>query len=293
MTYLSTKENMAAEAIVIDAAEEILSQLIPRVTKQIGLAWSFKDDLTRLRDSVQMIQAVLADAGRRQVGEERVRLWLRRLEDVAHDAEDVLGEVSYEDHRRKVEIQNQMNCMEWFFSILNNIAFHFKMSNKVKTIVDSLKRINDEANGFGLIRAESINANLDTVLNRETNCFIDDSEVVGREDRVSEIVKLVTNTTSEKISVIPIFGMAGLGKTTLAKLVYNHELVKSHFNKKIWVCVSDDFDEKKILRGILESLTGSSSLSDLETNNAILEKLKKELEGGRYLLVLEDRKSVV
>ena len=80
--------------------------------------------------------------------------------------------------------------------------------------------------------------------------------------------------------------MAGLGKTTLAKLVYNHELVKSYFNKKIWVCVSDDFDEKKFLRGILDSLTHKSS--PLVADNVILEDLQKELEGGRYLLVLDD-----
>ena len=99
-------------------------------------------------------------------------------------------------------------------------------------------------------------------------------------------MELVTNTTSEKLSIISVVGMASLGKTTLAKLVYNHELVKSHFNKKIWVCVSNDFDVKKFLREILESLTSDSSA--YETNNAVLEKLKKELEVGRYLLVLND-----
>ncbi|KAL4632024.1 hypothetical protein ACB092_04G022100 [Castanea dentata] len=276
-----------AEAIVTEFAKGILGNLITLVTDQIGLAWGFKDELTRLRDSVEMVQAVLADAEKRQVREESVRLWLQRLEKVAYDADDVLDELAYELLRRKVEIRNQMKrkvC--FFFSFSNPIAFRFKMANKVKTIADSLKRVNDEAIRFGLIRAESINANLDTMLNRETNSFIDNSEVVGREDRVSEIVELVTNSTSEKLSVIPIVGMAGLGKTTLAKLVYNHELVESHFNKKIWLCVSHDFDEKKILRGILESLTGNSSL--LKTNNAILEKLKKELEEGRYLLVLDD-----
>ncbi|KAA8549972.1 hypothetical protein F0562_001671 [Nyssa sinensis] len=47
--------------------------------------------------------------------------------------------------------------------------------------------------------------------------------------------------------------MAGLGKTTLAQLVYKDELVKQHFNVVIWVCVSDNFDVKKILSRILES----------------------------------------
>ncbi|XP_075662657.1 disease resistance protein RGA2-like [Castanea sativa] len=276
-----------AEAIVTEVAKGILGNLIRLVTDQIGLAWGFKDELTRLRESVEMIQAVLADAEKRQVREESVRLWLQRLENVAYDADDVLDELAYELLRRKVEIRNQMKrkvC--FFFSFSNPIAFRFKMANKVKTIADSLKRVNDEAIRFGLIRAESINANPETIPNRETDSFLDHSEVVGRKDIVSEIVKLVTSTTGQQLSVIPIVGMVGLGKTTLAKLVYNHELVKNYFDKKIWVCVSNDFDDKRILRGILESLTGNQS--QLEIKDAILQNLQKELQGKRYFLILDD-----
>ena len=147
-----------------------------------------------------MVQALLADAEKRQVGEERVRLWLQRLKDVAYDADDVLDELAYELLRRKVEIQNQMaRKVLFFFSSSNPIVFRFKMANKVKTIHESLKRINDEADQLGLTRAELVNTNLDPMPDRETNCFIDNSEVVGRTDRVSEIVQLVTNTTSQKL----------------------------------------------------------------------------------------------
>ena len=52
-------------------------------------------ELTRLRDSFTMIQAVLADAERRQVREEPVRLWLLRLKDVAYDADEVLDEFAF------------------------------------------------------------------------------------------------------------------------------------------------------------------------------------------------------
>ena len=137
---------MAAEAIVSVVAEGILGNLVPLVTEQIGFAWGFKDELTRLRENVEMVQAVLADAEKRQVEEESVRLWLQRLKDVAYDADDVLDELAYELLRRKVEIQNQMKrkvC--FFFSFSNPIAFRFKMANKVKTIADSLKSFNDQA----------------------------------------------------------------------------------------------------------------------------------------------------
>uniref|UniRef100_A0A7N2MU19 Disease resistance protein RGA3 n=2 Tax=Quercus lobata TaxID=97700 RepID=A0A7N2MU19_QUELO len=276
-----------AEAVLTDVAKEILSKLIPLVTEQIGLFWGFNDELTRLRESVELIQSVLADAERRQAREEAVRLWLRRLKDLAYDADDVLDELAYEILRRKVEIRNQMKrkvC--FFFSFSNPIAFRIKMGNKVKTISESLKKINEDANGFGLTRAKLVNAKPEIIPNRETDSSVDNSEIVGREDQVLEIVDLLLSATNQQLSVIPIVGMAGLGKTTIAKLVYNHELVKRHFDKTIWVCISDDFNDKRILREALESLTHNSST--LENKNTILECLKKELQGKRYLLILDD-----
>nr|XP_023876856.1 putative disease resistance protein RGA3 [Quercus suber] len=80
--------------------------------------------------------------------------------------------------------------------------------------------------------------------------------------------------------------MAGLGKTTIAKLVYNDKLVKKHFDEKIWVCVSKNFDVKRILREILEAL--DHNFCGLENKNAILQHLQKKLQGKRYHLILDD-----
>ncbi|XP_075653998.1 putative disease resistance protein RGA3 [Castanea sativa] len=273
-----------AETVIISA---VLGKLIPVATEQISLVWGFEEQLKELQDSLTTIRAVLTDAERRQVKEERVKLWMRRLKDAAYDVDDVLDEFAYEILRRKIEIRNQMmRKVFFFFSFSNPIAFRINMANKIKAMLKSLKKINDNAKEFGFASAGSIDANPEVIPNRETDSSLEDSEIVGMGDHVSKIVNLVLNATNEQLSVIPIVGMPGLGKTSLAKLVYNHELVQRNFDKTIWICVSDDFDDKKILREILESLTQDSCA--LHPKDAILQSLKKELQEKRYFLVLDD-----
>ncbi|XP_065619033.1 putative disease resistance protein RGA3 [Quercus suber] len=273
-----------AETVIISV---VLGKLIPVATEQISLAWGFEEQLKELQDSLTTIRAVLTDAERRQEGEESVRLWMRRLKDVAYDVDDVLDEFAYEILRRKVEIRNQMQrkvC--FFFSFSNPVAFRINMANKIKTMLKSLEKIINKAKEFEFASARSINAIPEVIPNRETDSSLEDAEIVGMGDHVSKIVDLMLNATNELLSVIPIVGMPGLGKTTLAKLVYNHELVQRNFDKTIWICVSNDFDDKKILREILESLTQNSCA--LQTKDAILKSLKRELQEKRYLLVLDD-----
>ncbi|KAK6782851.1 hypothetical protein RDI58_020647 [Solanum bulbocastanum] len=52
--------------------------------------------------------------------------------------------------------------------------------------------------------------------------------------------------------------MGGLGKTTLAQMVFNDQRVTEYFYPKIWICVSDDFDEKRLIKAIVESIEGKS-----------------------------------
>ncbi|XP_075661775.1 putative disease resistance RPP13-like protein 1 [Castanea sativa] len=137
-----------AEAIVTEFAKGILGNLITLVTDQIGLAWGFKDELTRLRDSVEMVQAVLADAEKRQVGEESVRLWLQRLEKVAYDADDVLDELAYELLRRKVEIRNQMKRKD-------NINHERRLSIQYGGIVSKIPLSNDHVQRMRTLVSEN------------------------------------------------------------------------------------------------------------------------------------------
>ncbi|KAH0666349.1 hypothetical protein KY285_027555 [Solanum tuberosum] len=113
----------------------------------------------------------------------------------------------------------------------------------------------------------------------------DDEEVVGFEKHVENIMKKLTRGTKER-DVISIFGMAGLGKTTLAKKVYNNPSIVNYFDVKTWCAVSQAYNRRKLLVAILKQTTNDKI--KINEGNDIADKLRKSLIGRRYLIVLDD-----
>ncbi|CAK9139709.1 unnamed protein product [Ilex paraguariensis] len=226
------------EAALLDATTNlILEKVVSILVEEISLVWGFKEEMAKLKQSLTMIQAVLNDAERQQVGKKSVELWLENLKEVAHEADDVVDEVHYEILRRKVEIRNQMRRKVFFcFTLSNPVVFRFNMIQKIKNINKSLKYINEQATEYGLQRVVVEMAPAQVRVNRETDSFIKDTEVVGRKDELSKLVEMITSQRNqEDVSVIPIVGMGGLGKTTLAKSVYNEDQIKRQFDVRIWM----------------------------------------------------------
>ncbi|XP_026398651.1 putative disease resistance protein RGA3 [Papaver somniferum] len=100
-------------------------------------------------------------------------------------------------------------------------------------------------------------------------------------------ISSVNSSRQENVSVIPVLGMRGVGKTALAQLVYQDDSIKRHFEPRAWVCVSDDFDVFKIVKEIIESVT-DKKCPDMSKKSVLAGMLQKNLKGKRYLLVLDD-----
>nr|XP_027064045.1 putative disease resistance protein RGA3 [Coffea arabica] len=94
--------NKNGDAIVGATVQVLLEKALSLATDKIGLVFGFKDELESMRESIVMIQALLADAENKQSHNKAVQLWLRRLEGVAFDADHMLDELQYETLRHKV-----------------------------------------------------------------------------------------------------------------------------------------------------------------------------------------------
>ncbi|KAL3641604.1 hypothetical protein CASFOL_012419 [Castilleja foliolosa] len=288
-----------AEAAVGATIQVLLENLLTLSKEQIGLVRNFKNDLKKLQKTFSMVNDVLHDAEKRQVTDSAVKRWLWELEALAFDADNVFDEINYQLLSKKVgptKNKTVKKKVQSFFSCSNNnpIAYRLKMGRRIKDINEKLKSINQQANEFGLqTRIASAHAPVsgsDASGSTETDSFTVDPVFLGRENDVSRIVeKLITASQSEeKLSVLPIVGMGGQGKTTLARTVFNHEQIKSRFGDNcVWVHVSRIFDVVLLFEKILTSIKAESHVEH-GSREALLKMLQKELGAKKYLLLLDD-----
>ncbi|XP_027166149.1 putative late blight resistance protein homolog R1B-14 [Coffea eugenioides] len=110
--------------------------------------------------------------------------------------------------------------------------------------------------------------------------------MVGLDDEAEKVIdRLISG--QEHLEIVPVVGMAGLGKTTLAKKVYNDNSIIYNFHIRFWCTVSQEFNVKKLLLQILHSDGENEKLKFLDEDE-LLQKLYQKLKGNRYLVVFDD-----
>ncbi|CAL1372823.1 unnamed protein product [Linum trigynum] len=262
--------------------ELVLKKLGSLAADQASLLWGLKSEIQRLESTVSSIQAVLLDAEEQSSKSHQVQLWLRGLEEALYDAEDLLDDFSTEVLQRKqMDGNGFVNEVCRFFSPSNQVAYGLKIANQIKAIRSKLDEIDQNRKQFNFQTCPVASQH-----ERQTESTIPEI-VVGREEDKQEIISMLLSPSyKEKVAVVPIVGMGGLGKTTLAQLIYNDDKIKSRFDCRSWVCVSETFEPKVLVKSILESMT-KKKVEDLPLN-VLKDLLHEEINNKLVLLVLDD-----
>ncbi|XP_031254926.1 putative disease resistance RPP13-like protein 1 [Pistacia vera] len=238
------------------------------------------------RKKLSMIQAVLNDAEEKQLTNPAVKIWLNDLKDLAYDVEDILDEYATQLAERKLMITDQPTNS--FTGYLSSLMSNRHMESEMEEITDRLEDLCEQRDCLGL---KEIAGGTSTAVPQRlpTTSLQLEPAVIGRDDDKAKLLEMMLQDkpSDANIHVIPIVGIGGIGKTTLAREVFNDKAVKD-FDPKVWVCVSDhdNFDVQKIYKAILEEITSKSS--DVETLNQLQVKLSSQVVGKKFLLVLDD-----
>jgi ABC-type glutathione transport system ATPase component len=196
------------------------------------------------------IKAVVLDAEEQQsTNNHQVQLWLEKLKDALYDADDLLDDFNTQELRQqqvKTTDHKKAKKVRLFFSSSNQLFFSLKMVGKIKELGKRIEALNVDKRIFNFTNR---NPEQRVSKERETHSFVREEEVIGREKEKKELLEMLFDNSinvKENVSIISIIGIGGLGKTTLAQLLYGDIKVQQHFELKKWVCVSDDFDVKGI-----------------------------------------------
>ncbi|XP_057965329.1 putative disease resistance protein RGA3 [Malania oleifera] len=273
----------------------LLEKLSSSIQRELGLLWGVNKTMKKLWSTLSTIHATLEDAEEKQLNDEAIKNWLRKLKDAAYVVEDILDECKTEallleytgSHSsgliNKVCISFLTSKFHW-----KNILFRRNIGTRMKAIQERLDQIAQERLNFHLRETGKERQTNMTMEMRQTGSILTEPEVFGREeDRERIVMHLVKNSSdAERLLVYPILGMGGIGKTTLAQLVLKDERVVRHFDLMIWVCVREDFDVKRLIREIIESASGNAC--EALGLDPLQRRLREKLNGKRYLLVLDD-----
>ncbi|EEF38351.1 Disease resistance protein RGA2, putative [Ricinus communis] len=269
-------------SLINPLSSQILA-LVTSLTKDgYDLLQGVKAAAAKLSSNLTAIEAMLKTAEEKQLEETHLSDWLGKLKIAVWDVEDVLEtfETDVSLWKRKQEVCGFKSPFS-----LSKTSFEYDAANRIKTVTSKLGLIAEEKR-FQL----DVNVDVRRPLKKlpTSSSSVETACVFGREDDKENIVDLLLSDESDQqknVSLFPIVGMGGLGKTTLARLVYDDSRVVKHFELRMWVPVTIDFNLTEIMREMMHLGSDlSPSLVEL--------RCREFLRGKRFFLVLDDVWSV-
>ncbi|ONI26745.1 hypothetical protein PRUPE_1G043100 [Prunus persica] len=245
---------------------------------------------------LQLMQGFLKDADARQGQDATVQVWVAKTRDAAYDLEDVI-----ETYGLKVASKKKRgikNILRRFACIFREGVDVRKIGLEIENITAKISNLRLSLQSYNIARVPTeIGGESFSQLHerqrllRRTYSHVIERDVVGLEYNVEELVMhLVKDENRHR--VVSIWGMGGLGKTTLARQVYHHKNVRQHFDSFAWVCVSQRCEIRNVWEGIFIKLISATKeqRQDIKemTYDEIAKKLFCVMQEMRCLVILDD-----
>ncbi|KAK8633411.1 hypothetical protein V6N13_014257 [Hibiscus sabdariffa] len=250
--------------------------------------WGVEKQVDRLQTELKWMRSSLMVADVKQDEDERIRLWVAEIRELAYDAEDVIEDfVLRVGSKRKGGVSG---CIKRSACILNEGREVHETRSKIEEIIERILDLVRRLQVYGVKGLRDGEGSSYLSVRRELRRpypHIMDQNVVGLNDVIKELVpKLVEERTQCRL--VSIWGMGGLGKTTLAKKLYHHSRVTTHFQHLAFVFVSQQFQTRKVWEDILSGFKKLDADDRKLNDEQLASKLFKLLKDEKCLVILDD-----
>lgn len=282
-------------AVVTGAMGSLLPKLAELLKDEYNLQKNVKKHVESLSKEMESMNAALrkvAEVPREQL-DEQVKIWANEVRELSYKMEDVVDTflVRVEGH----EAKPNSNKLKRLVKRMGNVFTHGKARHQ---IAGAIKDINMEVKEVAARRdrnkIDGIVANppaATTIDPRLHAMYIDTTKLVGiygkRDQELMRLLAMEDDSISAKrLKIVSIVGFGGLGKTTLARAVYDK--IKGDFDCKAFVPVGRNPDLKKVFRDILIDLDKSSSDLPMLDERQLINRIRLFLDDKRYLIIIDD-----
>ncbi|XP_016572461.2 disease resistance protein RPP13 [Capsicum annuum] len=267
--------------------------------QEVNLRLSLREDVKWLRNELLFMQSFLKHAEEKQSEDQRVQQWVFEINSVANDAVAILETYSFE--ASKGDDDRIAGRLKACTCICRKETKFYKVGKEIQSLKQRIMDVSRKRETYGITdiniagegpsnRPKNQSALVRTL--RRTTSYVDDDQIfVGFQDVVQRLITELLKADPRR-SAISIYGMGGLGKTTLARNLYTSPNIVSSFPIRAWICVSQEYNTMDLLRNIIKSIQGRTKenldLLEKMTETDLESYLRDLLKERKYLVVVDD-----
>uniref|UniRef100_A0A3B6UAQ5 Uncharacterized protein n=1 Tax=Triticum aestivum TaxID=4565 RepID=A0A3B6UAQ5_WHEAT len=276
-------------AMVLDAFASYIADTIKQMAAdEVGMLLGVTGEIDSLQDKLESLRDYLADAERKRITDRRVQGWVTKLKGVMYEATNILDLCELKAMGRRDAAPSP--CCNPLLFCLRHPMFAHDIGSRIRKLNKRLDDICKLGAAFSFIKLETYQdyrTGRPSAADRKTDPVLERSAVVGEkiEEDTRALVKELTKG-NHGIVVVAIVGVGGIGKTTLAKKVFNDEDIQHKFEKKMWLSVTQEFSEVELLRSAITAANGE--LPRTQEKSQLMPALKNAIKDQKFLLVLDD-----
>ncbi|CAL5015591.1 unnamed protein product [Urochloa decumbens] len=275
--------------IAVSLSAKVAASLSAPAALELSSLFAIRSGVAAAARELELLRAFLRSADSRRSSDALAAAWIDQIRDAAFELEDIADEYSFLSARGFVR-----GCA--------NLGAWFALSRRLQRARERLRVLSVAKEEYDILpavasadKSSAVGGSI-TVITRkvaDTAHFLGKEEIVGFATHRSLLIEWLTEDVEPRRTLLAVWGMGGVGKTTLVTNVYKEVAASFYFDCVAWVSVSKNFTTEDLLRRVFKELqrdVRTGAPKDVEEMNyrSLVEALQGILSKKRYLVLLDD-----